>query len=283
MLGISNLIGCHIFDRQLTMHMTKETILHKCSYEKELEMGNLVIIRRDIPITEAGRLLTRVIIISDVTEVRKKDKELMIKSAVIQEIHHRVKNNLQTIASLLRLQARRSKSQEVRDALQESVNRILSISVAHEFLSQQGDEKINVVEVTKNILSLVQQNMLDSNFILTTKFTGNTVILPSKHASNIALIINELILNSIEHGFEGRHQGLIGMDIKQTVDSYTFELYDDGAGLPPGFDRSKLKSLGLQIISAMVEGDWEGKFELFSDHGTHARITIPYKSLMEDD
>lgn len=282
-LGISNLIGCHIFDRQLTMHITKETILHKCAYEKELEMGNLVVIRRDIPVSEGGKLLTRVIILSDVTDVRKKDKELSIKSAVIQEIHHRVKNNLQTIASLLRLQARRSKSQEVRDALQESVNRILSISVAHEFLSQQGDEKIDVVEVTKNILNLVQQNMLDSNFILSTKFEGSTIILPSKHASNIALIINELILNAIEHGFEGRNKGLIGLKVNQSVDSYIIELYDDGAGLPPGFDRTKLKSLGLQIISAMVEGDWGGRFELYSDHGTHAKITIPYKSLMEDD
>ena len=127
-------------------------------------MGNLVLIRRDIPINEAGNLLTRIVILSDVTEIRKKDKELKIKSAVIQEIHHRVKNNLQTIASLLRLQARRSNSMEVKEALKESVNRILSISVVHEFLSQQGDENIDVMEVTKNILQLIQQNMLDSHF-----------------------------------------------------------------------------------------------------------------------
>ena len=120
-----------------------------------------------------------------------------IKSAVIQEIHHRVKNNLQTIASLLRLQARRSNSMEVKEALKESVNRILSISVVHEFLSQQGDENIDVMEVTKNILQLIQQNMLDSHFKLETEFIGETIILPSKQASNLALIINELILNVI--------------------------------------------------------------------------------------
>ena len=142
-LGVSNLLGCHLFDRQLTLHIRKETILPRCPYEKEIEVGNLVLIRRDIPINEAGNLLTRIVILSDVTEIRKKDKELKIKSAVIQEIHHRVKNNLQTIASLLRLQARRSNSMEVKEALKESVNRILSISVVHEFLSQQGDENIN--------------------------------------------------------------------------------------------------------------------------------------------
>ena len=101
---------------------------------------------------ETGNLVTRIIILSDITEIRKKDKELMIKSAVIQEIHHRVKNNLQTIASLLRLQSRRSNSPEVKEALRESINRILSISVVHEFLSQQGEENIDVVEVTTNIL-----------------------------------------------------------------------------------------------------------------------------------
>ena len=125
-------------------------------------------------------------ILSDVTEIRKKDKELKIKSAVIQEIHHRVKNNLQTIASLLRLQARRSNSMEVKEALKESVNRILSISVVHEFLSQQGDENIDVMEVTKNILQLIQQNMLDSHFKLETEFIGETIILPSKQASKFS-------------------------------------------------------------------------------------------------
>ncbi len=296
-LGISNLLGCHTFDRQLTMHITKETILQQSSYEKELDMGNLVIIRRDIPIREAGNLLTRIIILSDVTEIRKKDKELLIKSAVIQEIHHRVKNNLQMIASLLRLQARRSKSQEVRDALKESVNRILSISVAHEFLSQQGADQIDVMAVTKSILKLVQQNMLDDKFELTTEFSGEAIILPSKQASNLAIIINELVLNSIEHGFEHRHHGMIGLSMKQSPYAYVIELYNDGEELPDDFNinKARAKSLGLQIITTMVEGDWGGKFELLNNkdvkaennrltnRGTLARITIPYNSMMEED
>ncbi len=279
-LGISNLIGCHIFDQQLTMYITKETILHKRIYEKELEIGNLVIIRRDILIVEAGNLLTRIIILSDVTEIRKKDKELLIKSAVIQEIHHRVKNNLQTIASLLRLQARRSNSQEVKDALKESVNRILSISVAHEFLSQQGDEKIDVVEVTKNILNIIKQNMLDSDFELSTEFTGIKIILHSKNARNIYLIINEMILNSIEHGFENRKKGIIGLNIQETKEACIIELYDNGNGLPEDFGKKPSKSLGLQIIHTLVEGDMGGCFELYNNNGTHAKIIIPYTNLI---
>lgn len=283
MLGVSNLLGCHTFDRQLTMHIKKETILPQCPYEKEIEAGNLIIIRRDIPIFEAGNLVTRIIILSDVTELRKKDKELLIKSAVIQEIHHRVKNNLQTIASLLRLQARRSNSQEVKEALKESINRILSISVVHEFLSQQGDENIDVMEVTKNILNLIKQNMLDANFILSTEFIGETIILPSKQASNLALIINELILNSIEHGFLNRNYGKIGLKISQTADSYIIELYDDGIGLPVDFDEMPKKSLGLQIVRTLVEGDMNGSFNLYNENGVHAKIAIPNKFLMESE
>lgn len=282
-LGIGNLLGYHTFDRQLSMHIVRETISYKCPYETEFEAGDLVIVRRDIPITEGGVLLTRIIILSDITEVRKKDKELLIKATVIQEIHHRVKNNLQTIASLLRLQARRSKSKEVKEALKESVNRILSISVVHEFLSQQGDENIDVAKVTKNILDLVRQNMLDSHFKLTTKFSGETIILPSKQASNIALIINELILNSIEHGFIGRKEGVIGLDIKKNENDCILELYNDGAELPQGFSLNNLKSLGLQIIKTMVEGDMEGKFSLVNDNGVRAKIIIPCKLLMEGD
>ena len=274
-LGVVNLIGCHLFDRQLTMHVTKESIASNRPYEKELEAGELILIQRNIPIMEGGNLLQRIVVVSDVTEVRKKDKEILIKSAVIQEIHHRVKNNLQTIASLLRLQSRRTKSQEVKDALRESVNRILSISVVHEFLSQQDAERIDVVEVTRNILNLVAQNMLDPEFRLETRFTGPTIILPSQQASNLALIVNELILNSIEHAFEGRQSGLIGLDIKRTDTQYILDLYDDGAGLPDVFDLHKAKSLGLQIVRTLIEDDMGGSFQLIGRRGTHAWITLP--------
>ncbi len=274
-LGVGSLIGCHLFDRQLTMHVTKETIASNRPYEKELEAGGLILLQRNIPLMEGGNLLRRIVILSDVTEVRKKDKEILIKSAVIQEIHHRVKNNLQTIASLLRLQSRRSKSPEVKAALKESVNRILSISVVHEFLSQQDAEKIAVVEVTKNVLQLVAQNMLDEEFHLETKFTGPEIILPSAKASNLALIVNEIVLNSIEHAFVGRSTGLIGLDIQKTEMEYRLDLYDNGSGLPPEFDISKTKSLGLQIVRTLIQDDMGGTFELDNDHGTHARITIP--------
>lgn len=275
-LGINHLLGCRLPDRELSAMLHKETIDSRRPYEKEIQIGDFILVQRDIKLEEAGVQRRRIMLLADVSEIRKKEREIKIKTAVIQEIHHRVKNNLQTIASLLRLQARRSKSSEVKAALQESTNRILSMSVVHEFLSRQDAEEIRVMEVTKNIIKTVTPNMLPADFRLSTEFHGPEVVLPSKSASNLAVIINELILNSIEHGFEERNHGLIGLKTAATETGYVLDLYDDGRGLPEGFAIEKSRSLGLQIIRTLVGDDMGGSIELFNQQGTHARLYIPF-------
>lgn len=279
-LGVGSLRGCHLFDRQLTRHVRREIMERERPWQKEITAGDLTLIRRQIDLQEGGQLVRRIVILSDVTEIRAKDKEIRIKSAVIQEIHHRVKNNLQTIASLLRLQARRSQSDEVRQALQESVNRVLSISVVHEFLSQQGEEAINVQQVMKQIFDLVGNNMADSEFLIRTEFHGPDVVLPSKYASSLALVLNELVLNAMEHAFVGRSSGTIGLSVQEVDGSWLLDLYDDGSGLPDNFNLKKTRSLGLSIVRTLIEGDLEGSFELYNDvrgagYGTHACIRLP--------
>lgn len=276
-LGVGSIIGKHIYDRQVNMRLVQKAINEQQPCEIEVEAGNITLVQRAIPIIRSGRIVRTVMIIADVTELKKKEKELLIKSAVIQEIHHRVKNNLQTIASLLRLQSRRTKSQQVKAALRESVNRILSISVVHEFLSQQDAEFIDVAEVAKNILDMVIQNMLEPGFNLQTVFNGETVILPSEQASSLALVINELIQNSIEHGFVGQPEGVIGVDIATLDDTYKIEIYDNGIGMPPDFNPQASGSLGLQIVRTLIESDLGGSFRLYADGGTHACIIIPRK------
>jgi two-component sensor histidine kinase len=274
-LGVGHMLDNHIFDRQFTKHIVRETIIDQKQYEKEIEAGNMVLLQRHIPLVKNNQLERTIIIVTDVTEIKKKEKELSIKSAVIQEIHHRVKNNLQTIASLLRLQSRRTKSPEVKAALKESVNRILSISVVHEFLSQQDEEEIDVTVVAKNILNLITQNMLDPAFALERQFTGESVILPSKNASSLALVVNEIIQNAIEHAFEGRKSGIIGVKIAADEKNCQVEIYDNGNGLPKDYQPNKSKSLGLQIVKTLIEDELDGVFELYNDNGTHAKITIP--------
>ncbi|SDF69963.1 sensor histidine kinase [Sporolituus thermophilus] len=274
-LGVGRLIGRRIYDRLVNLRVAQQAAATGQLRETELEISNMVIVQRAIPIIHGGEVVRIIVIVADVTELKKKEKELLIKSAVIQEIHHRVKNNLQTIASLLRLQARRTPSAAVKAALRESVNRILSISVVHEFLSQQDTEVIDIAEVTKNILDLVIQNMLEPDFNIQTVFNAQQVVLASEQATSLALVINELIQNALEHGFVGRREGLIGVDIAARDDSYQIEIYDNGIGLPPGFNVQTTGSLGLQIVRTLVETDLGGTFQLFSNNGTHARITIP--------
>lgn len=277
-LAVGNIVGRRIYERRAHMGLAQKAMLAREACETELTAGAMTLVQRAIPVIVNGvSIVCIVVILTDVTEVKKKEKELLIKSAVIQEIHHRVKNNLQTIASLLRLQARRTTSQEVKAALQESVNRISSISVVHEFLSQQDAEFIDVAEVTKNILELVIQNMLEPDFNLQTRFNGQTVILPSEQASSLALVINELIQNSIEHGFTGRREGLIGVEIATLADAYKIEIYDNGIGMPLDFNPQASNSLGLQIVRTLIESDVGGSFELYNDRGTHACIIIPRK------
>lgn len=279
-LGVGSLRGGHLFDRQMTQHVTRETVETDRPWQKEITAGGLILIRREIVVREGGNLCMRIVIISDVTETRAKDKEIRIKSAVIQEIHHRVKNNLQAIASLLRIQARRAKTAEVKAALKESVNRILSISVVHEYLSQQGSEDIDVQEVMGHIFDLAARNMTDRDFLIRTEFKGPRLILPSKCASSVALVLNELVLNAMEHAFTGRKSGLIGLAVQEDADHWHLDFYDDGVGMPEGFADIPRKSLGLTIVQTLVEGDLGGTFAIENDerglgHGTHARLCIP--------
>lgn len=279
-LGVGSLRGGHLFDRQMTQHVTRETVETERPWQKEITAGGLILIRREIVIREGGNLCMRIVIISDVTETRAKDKEIRIKSAVIQEIHHRVKNNLQAIASLLRIQARRAKTAEVKAALKESVNRILSISVVHEYLSQQGSEDIDVQEVMGHIFDLAARNMTDREFTIRTEFRGPRLILPSKCASSVALVLNELVLNAMEHAFTGRKSGLIGLVVQEDEDHWHLDFYDDGVGLPEDFETRPRHSLGLTIVQTLVEGDLGGTFSIENDergpgHGTHACLRIP--------
>ena len=275
-LGVGRLIGRRVHERALYLRLAHKAAITGQPQEMEIEIGGLVLSEKAMPVVQNGKTQRMLLFLADVTQLRKKENELLVKSAVIQEIHHRVKNNLQTIASLLRLQSRRSESTEVRAALRESVNRILSISLVHEFLSQQDEEFINVAEVARNIFDLVIQSMLEPGFDIQKVFDAESIVLPSEKACSLALVVNELVQNAIEHGFTGRQSGMIGLNLSITSEKfYRLEIYDNGIGLPVDFDRVKTKSLGIQIVRTLVETDLGGSFELFSSGGTHAVITIP--------
>jgi two-component sensor histidine kinase len=215
------------------------------------------------------------LVIHDITEEQQKEQELRIKSAMIQEIHHRVKNNLQTIAALLRLQARRTGSPEISEILQQTINRILSIAVVHEFLSHDESSIIDLKEVCQRIVNEVTQGILDPEKRITISLNGESVYLPAQQATSCALIVNELLQNAVEHGFTSRADGTITLQLEDLGSHLKVEIVDDGQGLPSEFSIAENGNLGLQIVQTLVRDDLKGEFTLVNGAGVRAIVTFP--------
>jgi len=216
-----------------------------------------------------------IIIIQDVTLDVRKEQELKVKSAMIQEIHHRVKNNLQTITALLRLQSRRVESEEAATALKEAVGRIMSVAVVHEFLSKDESSIINIQEVCKRIMQEFVQGTLDPMRKIELKLEGEgQFLLPAQQATSCALIVNELIQNAVDHGLEHRDEGTVIVRLLQTEESVSIEIEDDGEGLPEDFDPAR-GGLGLQIIRTLARDDLKGQFLLEDGDGVRAVVSFP--------
>ena len=219
----------------------------------------------------AGVLVT----LHDATSARDKERELKAKMVMIQEVHHRVKNNLQSIASLLRLQARRTTSSEVETALLDTVNRILSVAVVHEFLSYDSGGVINLLEIAQRIEGQMSQSVVDPDKSIQFQVTGPSIYLSSQQATACALVINELLQNALEHGFESRSNGTISIELTDDGEWVGIHIGDDGAGLPGEFNLGAGSGLGLRIVQSLVEGDLKGRFEMRSDRGARASVTFP--------
>jgi two-component sensor histidine kinase len=232
---------------------------------------------------KGSRPVGAILAIHDATEALRREQELRIKSAMIQEIHHRVKNNLQTIASLLRLQARRSRDPAVTHVLSESVNRILSVAVVHEFLSQDESAGISIREVSQRILAQTVEGVVDPRKDISFRLLGGSLYLPTQQATVCALVINELVQNALEHGYDHRDRGVVTVTLRDEGEHVTVLVEDDGEGLPAGFSVATDGSLGLRIVQTLVEADLKGSFVLENSEvdgvGVRAIVTFPKSTL----
>jgi two-component sensor histidine kinase len=286
-----SLLKRHVEDLELDNHDLVVRALEdgRC-YEGEMQVGELVWVKKAMPFFPARKGLLGlkpgqqgvskpdgvIITIHDETDDRRREEELAVRAAMIQEIHHRVKNNMQTIASLLRLQFRRAESEEARRALQEGINRILSVAVIHEFLAHQEARVINIRDVSQRIINQIQEGVLDRDRGIRLGLEGPNIYLPTQPATVCALVINELLLNALEHGYERQEGGTVTVRLKDDGEQITIAVNDDGVGLPEEFDLAHTSSLGLQIVNTLAQGDLRGNFELNSrDKGVSAIVTFP--------
>jgi two-component sensor histidine kinase len=286
-----DLLKYRIEDLELDDHgLVLEAMEQGRCLEAETQVGDLVWVKKALPFFSPGRRVRRLLgragtawrlegvllTVRDETEARRQEEELRVKVAMIQEIHHRVKNNMQTIASLLRLQSRRAESVEVRRALQEGINRILSVAVIHEFLAHQEARVINIRDVSQRIINQVREGVLDREKGIRLDLRGPNIYLPTQPATVCALVINELLQNALEHGYEREEGGAVTVNLRDDGEQITISVDDDGVGLPEEFDLAQTSSLGLQIVKALAEGDLKGSFELYGrDKGVSAVVTFP--------
>jgi two-component sensor histidine kinase len=238
----------------------------------ELARSDTHVRLRVLPLARRGQTTGALCLVRDVTELRQKERVISGKDAAIRETHHRVKNNLQTIASLLRLQARRLESEEAKSALGESVLRIGSIAMVHEILSEEPSDVVDFADVARRIAAMVRNGLLEPGREVDIQVVGTSGRLGARLATPLAVALTELVQNAVEHAFPDGRAGHVGVELQRGSDRVSLTVIDDGVGLAPGaLDGARL---GLHIVRSLVE-ELGGRLEVHSNGGTRAGISIP--------
>jgi two-component sensor histidine kinase len=240
--------------------------------ESEIEAQGATVLLRALPLVPGGEPRGALVLIRDVTELRRRDRQILGKDATIREIHHRVKNNLQTVAALLRLQARRLDEPGARAALEESVRRVASIAMVHETLSLALDETVRFDGIADRVLAMCAEVAAPESAVAVVR-RGEFGVLAAEVATPLAMVLTELVQNAVEHAAATR----IEVEVDRSGDSLTVLVRDDGQGLPAGFALADSGRLGLKIVRTLVEGELRGSIELepAAAGGTTARLVVP--------
>jgi two-component sensor histidine kinase len=256
-------------------------VMGRASWRTEVETASATVTMRAIPLTLGGVRTGAMLLVRDVSELRRREQELLTKDATIREIHHRVKNNLQTVAALLRLQSRRVGDDGAKAALDEAVRRVGTIALVHETLSTGFDETVNFDEIALRGLRAVvevarQEHLVDSTL------TGSFGRVRAEDATALAMIVSELVQNAVEHGLADRG-GRVDVTVERTPgeggDDLVMTVTDDGVGLPAGF-RPVLAGLGTRIVTSFVQ-DLRGRirWENAEPRGTRVEVVAKLRSV----
>lgn len=256
----------------------------KAPVDSDLEANGAAISIRSWPLSDAQGHCGAVILCRDVTELRRRDQQLKTKDATIAEIHHRVKNNLQAVSALLRLQSRRTTNPEVKKALGEAMRRVETIAVVHEGLSQTADEVVDFDSVISNLLRMSVDLASAEGQHIEISYIGTFGMMPAQDATPLSLVLTELVTNAVEHGFEGVSQGQIVISVGRGGNNLNVVVEDNGRGLADDpkhtQERTHGTGLGTQIINTFVQSDFGGsvKWEPRRDGGTKVILNIKLRA-----
>lgn len=245
----------------------------KAPWRADLESKNGTIALRSIPLKAKGERIGALLLCRDVSELRHQERELITKDATIREIHHRVKNNLQTVASLLRMQARRSKSEETKESLEQAMRRVSAIAVVHDTLASGLNQEVNFDEVFERVMMLVGEMAASHGTTVNTIKDGKFGPLRSEVATTLAVVLTELVTNAVEHGLANR-SGVVAVSAERSAKKLEIAVADNGAGLKDG---KVGNGLGTQIVRTLVEGELRGSIRWYSpaEGGTRAVLSMP--------
>jgi len=251
----------------------------RTSPRMEVRARGAVMLVRALPMRPRGDAAGALVLVCDVTDLRRRDQALLSKDATIREIHHRVKNSLQTVAALLRLQARRTSIPEARHVLAESVRRVNSIALVHESLSVSLAERVDVDELVDKVLPAIGDGATAESRVKVRR-EGSFGTLPAQSATPLVLVLTELVHNALAHGFGHGWVGGIGEVVvaaTRSGDVLEVSVSDDGRGVPPGFSLEGSDGLGLQIVRTLLGSEPGSELHLCAraGGGTEARLRLP--------
>ena len=243
---------------------------------------DVIVLVHCIPLLSHGVVTGAMILLRDVTDVRRLDRLLLSKDAAIREVHHRVKNNLQTISSLLSLQARRVATGAARVALHEAERRVRSIALVHEILSRDPSDQVPFAEIVASLVQMAEDSVVSSQPIVISVH-GDLGEVAADVATPLAVTVAELLQNAVEHAFDPEAAGgtdwapalegaggaagaapvgHVDLTLSNDETELRVEVRDDGLGLPEGFDIERTSSLGLSIVRDLVVSQLEGTISM---------------------
>jgi two-component sensor histidine kinase len=247
----------------------------RTSMRMEVRARGATMLVRALPLRPRGDAAGALVLVRDITDLRRRDQALLTKDATIREIHHRVKNNLQTVAALLRLQARRTSIPEAKQALSESVRRVTSIALVHEALAYSLAEQVDLDELVDTVLPVIGDGAT-AEVRAKVRRDGSLGTLNSAMATPLVLVLTELVHNALAHGFDAGQAGEVVVRARRSAGRLEVIVADDGRGMPDDFDYDRSDGLGLQIVRTLLtELDSHLVVRPREGGGTEALITVP--------
>jgi two-component sensor histidine kinase len=256
---------------QISEDITPLVLAGRTPARTEIQMRGVCISLRAIQVLTEGKHAGAILLCRDVTELRRRERELITKDATIREINHRVKNNLQTVSALLRMQARRMTSADAKSALEEAMRRVTTIAMVHEALSTTLDETVVFDDLIDRILRMTAE-VASADAQVTTVRHGSFGLIPAEDATPLALVLTELVSNAVQHGIGAGNCGTVEVRAKRNDRRIRVEVLDDGAGIDE--ETPQASGLGTQIVSTLVENELNGTITWKKRDGNGTRVVI---------